>query len=208
MKTSNEGIKLIKSFEGCRLYAYKPVPTEKYYTIGYGHYGSDVRSGMIITQKQAEDMLVNDLVKYENYVNTTGLKLNQNQFDALVSFTYNCGNGNLKKLISGRTIPQISNALLLYNKSGGKVLAGLTRRRKAEKALFDKVQASEGDSYYPKYTGSSTSIVAALQAVKVDSNYTFRKKIAETNGIKGYSGTAEQNTTMLNLLKQGKLKRV
>ena len=136
MKTSQIGINLIKQFEGCRLQAYKPVPTEKYYTIGYGHYGPDVAPGSIISQAQADAYLALDLQKFENAVNALGLKLNQNQFDALVSFAYNCGAGNLKKLVSGRTLPQIADAMLSYNKGGGKVLAGLVRRREAERTLF------------------------------------------------------------------------
>ncbi|MBQ9607105.1 MAG: glycoside hydrolase family protein [Lachnospiraceae bacterium] len=136
MKTSQNGINLIKQFEGCRLQAYKPVAAEPCYTIGYGHYGSDVLPGMIISQAQAEALLVQDLAKYENAVNATGLSLNQNQFDALVSFAYNCGAGNLKKLVRGRTPQQIPDAMLAYNKGSGKVLAGLTRRRQAERQLF------------------------------------------------------------------------
>ena len=136
MKTSQRGVDLIKSFEGCRLAAYKPVPTEKYWTIGYGHYGADVVPGIKITQAQAEAYLKKDLERFENAVTRTGLSLNQNQFDALVSFAYNCGEGNLKKLVSGRSLPQIANALLSYNKGGGRVLAGLTRRRNAERELF------------------------------------------------------------------------
>ena len=136
MKTSDKGIELIKQFEGCRLTAYKPVASEKYYTIGYGHYGSDVTPGMTISQADANEFLRRDLGKFELYVTKTGLQLNQNQFDALVSFTYNCGPGNLKKLVNGRTIPQIADALLKYNKAGGKVMKGLTRRREAERALF------------------------------------------------------------------------
>lgn len=136
MKTSQNGINVIKQFEGCRLQAYKAVPTEKCYTIGYGHYGSDVLPNMTITQAQADAFLAQDLAKYENSVNATGLKLNQNQFDALVSFTYNCGSGNLKKLVTGRDLQQIADAMLSYNKSGGNVLAGLTRRRQAEHDLF------------------------------------------------------------------------
>jgi GH24 family phage-related lysozyme (muramidase) len=135
---SQEGIALIKSFEGCRLTAYKAVPTEKYWTIGYGHYGSDVKPNMVISKDQAERFLIEDLKRYEGYVEKTGLKLNQHQHDALVSFTYNCGYGNLKKLIANRTISEIGEALLLYNKSGGRVLNGLVRRRAAEKALFEK----------------------------------------------------------------------
>ncbi len=138
MKTSQNGINLIKQFEGCRLSAYKPVAAEKYFTIGYGHYGPDVSADMKITQKQAEDYLKTDLVKYESAVDSTGLKLNQNQFDALVSFTYNCGAGNLKKLVAGRTILEIADAMLRYNRAGGKELSGLTRRRHAERELFLK----------------------------------------------------------------------
>ena len=136
MKISQNGINLIKQFEGCRLKAYKPVAAEPCYTIGYGHYGSDVLPDMIISQAQAEAYLVQDLTKYEKSVNSLGIPLNQNQFDALVSFTYNCGSGNLKKLVRGRNHQQIADAMLQYNKGSGKVLAGLTRRRQAERTLF------------------------------------------------------------------------
>lgn len=136
MTTSKNGIDLIKQFEGCRLKAYKALPSEQYYTIGYGHYGADVTAGMTISQADADEFLKRDLVKFEKYVEKTGLKLDQNQFDALVSFTYNCGPGNLLKLVAGRTILQIGDAILKYNKAGGKVLKGLTRRREAERALF------------------------------------------------------------------------
>ena len=133
MQISKKGINLIKSFEGCRLASYKcPAGV---WTIGYGH-TSGVKEGQIITQEQADNYLKSDLEKYEKYVEATGLQLNQNQFDALVSFSYNCGNGNLKTLIKNRSLEQIAEALLLYNKAGGKVLAGLTRRREAERDLF------------------------------------------------------------------------
>ena len=137
MKTSQAGINLIKSFEGCRLKAYKPVSTERYWTIGYGHYGADVKQGMTITQAQADSFLVADLSKFEGYVNALGIQLNQNQFDALVSFAYNCGAGNLRTLCANRTLPQIAVKLLAYNKAGGKILSGLTRRRKEEQKLFN-----------------------------------------------------------------------
>lgn len=139
MKTSTAGINLIKQFEGCRLTAYKPVPTEKYWTIGYGHYGQDVAPNMTITQAQAEIMLGMDLVKYEQAVDHYAIfPLSQNQFDALVSFAYNCGVGNLQKLLKGRTAPQVAEAMLKYNKAGGKVLNGLTKRRQTEHDLFCK----------------------------------------------------------------------
>lgn len=145
-KISQVGIRLIQNFEGCRLTAYKPVATETYWTIGWGHYGPDVKQGMTITQAQADAMLVNDLAKYESYVNNSAYvpvtaQLNQNQFDALVSFCYNCGAGNLRTLCKGRAITQIAQSIIKYDKASGKVLTGLTRRRKAELELFNKVEA-------------------------------------------------------------------
>lgn len=136
---SANGLNLIKSFEGCKLTAYKCVSTEKYYTIGYGHYGSDVKAGMTITLKRAEELLLQDCQKFVNHVNTYMDKynFNQNQFDALVSFAYNIG--NIKQLSANgtRTIAQISAKITAYNKSGGKVLKGLVKRRAKEKELFD-----------------------------------------------------------------------
>lgn len=138
MKISNKGVDLIKQFEGCRLSAYHDsvgIPT-----IGYGH-TKNVKMGQTITQAQAIEFLLQDLATYERAVNiyTPLYNWTQNEFDALVSFTFNCGAGNFKKLIANgsRSKAEISNAFLLYNKAGGKVLAGLTRRRKAEKELFD-----------------------------------------------------------------------
>lgn len=136
MKINAEGLELIKSFEGCRLTAYKcPAGV---WTIGYGH-TIGVYEGMVITKTQADNMLKSDLKKYEKYVtDTVKLNLTENQFSALVSFTYNCGVGNLRTLIKGRTVSQIAEAMLLYNKAGGKKLAGLVRRREAERELFLK----------------------------------------------------------------------
>lgn len=154
MKINEAGLKLIKSFEGCRLKAYKAVPTEKYYTIGWGHYGSDVTKDEKWTQKQADTQLVKDLVKYEGYVDKyVRLTLNENQFSALVSFCYNCGVGNLKKLVEGRNTKQIAAAIPQYNKSGGKVLTGLIRRRNAEVTLFNKNVIK-----YVKYTVTASAL--------------------------------------------------
>lgn len=139
MKISKKGLDLIKSFEGCKLTAYKALPSEKYYTIGWGHNGPDVKPGMVISNAQADAYLIADLVRFEKAVNNTGLNLNQNQFDSLTSFAYNCGEGNLKKLVRNRNLSQIADAILLYNKSGGKVIEGLARRRKAEHSLFISV---------------------------------------------------------------------
>ena len=134
MKISQNCIDLIKKFEGCRLNAYK-CPSGVL-TIGYGH-TSGVKEGDIISAKQAEDLLKFDIKTYENYVNSNvKISLNQNQFDALVSFTFNCGLKNLKNLVKNRNIKQIASAMLLYNKANGKILNGLVRRRRAEYSLF------------------------------------------------------------------------
>lgn len=145
MNISQEGLELIKSYEGLRLTAYKAVSTEEHWTIGYGHYGADVKQGMTITQEQAEAYLKADCKSAERAVNAISRCFNQNQFDALVSFTYNCGAGNLKKLCSGRTIEEIGEKIVLYNKAGGKVLSGLVRRRKEEQALYKKACSSVTD---------------------------------------------------------------
>lgn len=134
MKTSQKGIDLIKSFEGCKLTAYQD--SVKVWTIGYGH-TSGVKAGMKITQAQAEKYLKKDLAKFEKAVNAIKQDFNQNQFDALVSFAYNCGTGNLNKLCMGRTKLEIGSKMLLYDKAGGRTLAGLKRRRKAENKLYN-----------------------------------------------------------------------
>ena len=139
MKISNAGIDLIKKSEGLRLEAYK-CPSGVW-TIGYGH-TNGVSQGMIISQDQADIFLRQDVANSEKYVNQYEpiYHFTQNQYDSLVSFTYNCGAGNLKKLLNGgqRTIAEISNAIPNYNKGGGKVLNGLVKRRADEKAMFDK----------------------------------------------------------------------
>lgn len=136
------GLALIKRFEGCRLTAYKPVSTEKYWTIGWGHYGPDVREGQVITQTQADALLISDCQRSADAVDDPAncpltQALNDNQRDALISFAFNCGSGNLRTLCRNRTLPGIRDAMALYDKAGGKVLPGLERRRKAEQALFD-----------------------------------------------------------------------
>ena len=90
LSISNNGLDLIKKFEGCRLTAYKAVSTEKYWTIGWGHYGADIKQGQTITQVQADNYLRSDCSGAEKAVNSYMNKYNwnQNQFDALVSFSF------------------------------------------------------------------------------------------------------------------------
>ncbi len=140
MAISDRGVELIAKYEGCRLEAYKcPAGV---WTIGYGHTAGVVQGQKLASQEEAKALLKEDLKKYGGYVNTCVRKglitfpLNQNQFDALTSFCYNCGNGSLQKLVSGRDAAAVADKLLAYNKAGGKELAGLTRRREEERALF------------------------------------------------------------------------
>ena len=137
MKTSQRGINLIKQFEGVRLTAYKcPAGV---YTIGYGH-TRGVKRGMKITEEEASAYLTADLLNSEKAVERydSVYHWNQNEFDALVSFTFNCGAAKLRALLRNgrRNRSQIAETLPLYRKAGGKVLNGLERRRAAEKALF------------------------------------------------------------------------
>ena len=137
MMINDKGIALIKSFEGLRLKAYKALPTEKYFTIGYGHNGADVKEGQTITEAEAEALLQSDLKKYEAKVNKySAYNWNDNEYSALVSFAYNVGNidGLTKK--GERSREEIKKVWTSYSKAGGKELPGLLRRREAELKLF------------------------------------------------------------------------
>lgn len=140
MKTSQKGLQLIKQHEGCRLTAYKcPAGI---LTIGYGHTGTDVVEGMVVTAVQAEELLKKDIQWAETAVNQEGLNITQNQFDALVSFTYNVGarnfkNSTLLKMIKVNPLSiNIRTEFARWNKAKGSTLPGLVTRRKAEAELY------------------------------------------------------------------------
>lgn len=146
MKTSNAGKTLIKSFEGKRLAAYDDgvgVWTIGYGTIKYPN-GQAVKKGDVCTGEQADQYFNNDLVKFENSINSlVKVPLNQNQFDALVSFAYNLGatnlsNSTLLRKLNSKDYKGAAAEFPKWNKAGGKVMAGLTRRRLAEQELFNK----------------------------------------------------------------------
>lgn len=156
MNISQKGVDLIKGFEGCYLTGYKDIAGVP--TVGYGTTGPDIVVGMKITQEQAEQMLRDDLRGFEQAVtNLVKVGLNQNEFDALVSFTYNVGanalrNSTLLKLLNdGADRSTVANEFLRWNKVNGNSIEGLTRRRKAERELFLSK---------PKHELLSTSIVA------------------------------------------------
>lgn len=190
MRISDNGLNLIKRFEGCKLTAYKPVQSETFFTIGYGHYGPDVKAGMKITQEQADAYLRQDVSGAENSVMKYDSKYhwNQNQFDALVSFTYNCGSGNLKTLLASgtRSISEISAKITAYNKGANKkVLQGLVTRRNAEKELFDRKTASSQTTPTPSNPTtpkpSGNNIIRLGQQHSID----FTKKNIGVDGIRG-----------------------
>ena len=211
MKISENGLNLIISLEGFCPKATKAVKTEKYYTIGYGHYGKDVGEKQTITKEYALSLLKKDMkrfetkvMKYNNCYNFT-----QNEFDALVSFAYNVGNIDKLTAKGTRTKKEIADAMLLYIKSGGNVLDGLRKRRIRERELFLKCSTS---NFYPKYNGASKDIDVVLSSIGVNSkfygNYKKRIPLAEVNGIKNYTGNLSDNIKLLSLAKSGNLKKV
>lgn len=140
MKISQEGIALIKVFEGCKLESY--LCAAGVWTIGYGH-TKLVEKGQEITQEEADNILLNDLEIYEEAVlKAVEVPLHQHQFDALVSWTFNLGGANLNastmlKVINKGEYEDVPAQIKRWNKAGGKVLQGLIRRREAEALLFE-----------------------------------------------------------------------
>jgi lysozyme len=141
MKLSKVGADLIKKYEGCRLTAY--LCPANVWTIGWGHTGG-VKQGQVITQAQADDIFIKDLQEFVDGVNKlVKVELNQNQFDALVSFAYNCGVAALQKstlleYVNKKQFDKAASEFDKWNKGGEIVLQGLVRRRNEEQGLFEK----------------------------------------------------------------------
>lgn len=145
MKTGERGLALIKEFEGCKLAAYQcPAGI---WTIGIGstHYGDGTpvtKNRTLPTEKAAIALLAATIGQYEKAVNAVDAELTQNEFDALVCLCYNIGAGNfasstlVKMLNAGEAKEEVAKQFVRWNKAGGKVMAGLSRRREAEAALF------------------------------------------------------------------------
>ncbi|MGL4997849.1 MAG: lysozyme [Cetobacterium sp.] len=140
MKISNMGIALIKKFEGCKLEAYK-CPSGVI-TIGFGH-TKTAKSGMVITKEKAEELLRKDLEYFEKKVyQYITYKVRQCEFDSLVSFMYNIGSGAFKdstllRLLNENRKDLVPEQFHRWNKSNGKILNGLVKRRKYEADLFE-----------------------------------------------------------------------
>jgi len=142
MKASNDALNLIKEFEGLKLEAYKC--SAGVWTIGYGH-TQNVKKGMKITKEEAEKFLQQDIVNFEKQLNSLGLNLRQNQFDALISLIFNIGFGTFKKSVLYNRIKANPDDLAIKNiwersfiRAGGHILPGLIRRRKKEAQLYFK----------------------------------------------------------------------
>ena len=139
MKLGERATEILKYFEGCKLTAYQD--SVGVWTIGFGH-TKGVYDGMTITQDQAEQMLLSELEEYEGYIeNMVTVPLTQNQFDALVVWVYNLGptnfrNSTLLKELNAGNYNAAGQEITRWNKAGGKVLAGLVKRREAEAQLF------------------------------------------------------------------------
>lgn len=140
MKINAKGLDLIKSFEGLRLNSYQDAVGV--WTIGWGSTGPDIGPGMTWTVQECEARLLKDVSKFEMGVSKmVNVPLTSNQFSALVSFSYNVGLGNLQsstllRLLNASKYQEAADQLPRWNKAGGKELAGLTRRRNAERDLF------------------------------------------------------------------------
>ena len=138
-KTSGEGVALIRKFEGCEFQAYQCSASG--WTLGYGH-TRDVSEGDTCTKDEAEQTLISDLEEFEGYVNDlVKTPLEQNQFDALVAWTFNLGPTNLRSStllarLNDGDLDDVPHQLRRWNKAGGKVLDGLVRRREAEALLW------------------------------------------------------------------------
>ncbi|MEL0588157.1 MAG: lysozyme [Planktothrix rubescens PR222] len=139
MTINSEGVNLIKSFEGMELEAY--LDAVDVWTIGYGH-TKTAEPGMVITEAQAEELLREDLAEFEEAVTeAVQVSINFNQFSALVSFCFNLGadslfQSTLLKLLNQGDFQGAADQFPRWDKAGGQALEGLTRRRKAERALF------------------------------------------------------------------------
>ena len=217
MRINEATLKLIKYFEGCHLHSYQDAVGV--WTIGYGITSADkeitgktIKKGMTISQATADRWLIESLEKkYAPKVLKYGYDLNENEFGALLSFCFNIGSIGQLTDYGRRSKKTIAKKMLLYNKAGGRVLLGLKRRREAEHNLFltpvkeEKPMEKESVVYFKKYTGKKEGIVAILDDKGYDSSFESREKIAKLNGIKNYTGTAEQNTKMVKLIREGKL---
>lgn len=192
MRISENGLNLIKKFEGCRLEAYRD--PAGVLTIGYGH-THGVQEGMRITQETADEYLRDDCAAAEKNVNGFDAKYhwNQNQFDALVSFAFNLGSINQLTANGTRSIAEISAKIPEYCHAGGKKLSGLVRRRSAEKELFDTPAETNAE----KRALNQEAVRSLQEAINADGITDADGKALVIDGIKGPDTTAAIRKVLL-----------
>lgn len=190
MNTEQAGIDLIKKFEGCHLTAYKC--QAGMWTIGYGHTGG-VTEGQKISQAQAEAYLRADLEKYEKKVEKYAgtYRWTQNEFDAMVSFAYNLGSIDKLTADGTRAKAVVAEKILLYNKADGKELAGLTKRRQAERELFLSGGSAKGTGAEKASTARSILKKGSRGA---DVTYLQQRLTAKGYGVGAIDGIFGQKT--------------
>ena len=216
MRTSNKGLVLIKEFEGLRLTAY--LCPANVWTVGYGHTSAagapNVHSGMRITEVEAEAILRRDLVRYETGVKRlVKVPLNQSQFDALVSFCFNVGEGALGKSTLLRKLNRgeygsVPAELMKWTRGGGKELPGLVRRRRAEAKLWrdldSKPEAPEEARVQPEppkptktmaqSKEGNTAAIAGAGAALAAGNEAARTVKETADNVSGISGLLTDST--------------
>ena len=222
MKISEKGLALIKEFEGCQLTAYQD--EVGVWTIGYGITNADksitgttIKKVLKITKEKAEEWLeecLNRIYAYKIRKYDVRYNWNQNEFDALVSFAFNIGSIDQLTANGSRSKSVISNKLLEYNKAGGKVYAGLTRRRKAERDLFltpvpkpepveDERRREPGVAYFAELKNKAvTNITEFLHNRGIGAGKPNLSKIASLN-----ADSPEVKAALFKLAQKGLLKK-
>ena len=142
MKISEDGLELIKKFEGCETTAYQD--SVGVWTIGFGH-TKGVEEGQTCSIEDAESMLADEMDEYEGYINNmVKVGLQQYEFDALVAWVYNLGPTNLGestmlKVLNGGQFDRVPDEMNRWTRAGGEILEGLVRRRQAESLMFQNL---------------------------------------------------------------------
>jgi len=142
MKISEDGLELIKKFEGCETSAYQD--SVGVWTIGFGH-TKGVEEGQTCSIEDAESMLADEMDEYEGYINNmVKVELQQHEFDSLVAWVYNLGPTNLSestmlKVLNGGQFDRVPDEMNRWTRAGGEILEGLVRRRQAESLMFQNL---------------------------------------------------------------------
>ena len=201
MNISSNGLSLIKEFEGCSLRAY--ICPAGILTIGYGSTGAHVKSGMTISQEEADELLLKDVSRFEKGVNDlVKVSLNQGQFDALVSFSFNCGltalaESTLLRLLNSGKNEGAASQFCLWVKAGAVTLKGLVRRREAEESLFRSGGIKEKMANRPQ----KVEIVATITAKQ---NTLLKKEPIDSTRLKDDQVVSVEKGKTYQLVWRGK----